>query len=101
MQNGQHDLCRRPLLFGMHPRGYSPAIVGDSHGTVRMNRDVNLGTMTGQGLIDTVVHKFVHQVVKPVDSGTADIHARSDPDRFQAFQYADMFRGVFFFHRFP
>jgi hypothetical protein len=40
-------------------------------------------------------------MVKTVDARAADIHTRSDPDSFQAFQNPDMLGSVCFFQRLP
>ena len=52
--------------------------------------------MSGQRLIDRIVHCFEHHVVQTAAViGVANIHARALPDCFQPFEYFDIGRVVF------
>ena len=46
--------------------------------------------VTGQRLVDGVVHDLIDQMVQAALAGRADIHARALAHRFQAFQDLDL-----------
>ena len=69
MQGGQHDLGGSKLLLGMDVDRNAPAIVLDSDGTIQVDRQADLVTEPGQGLVDRVVHHLLDQMMEPVRSG--------------------------------
>ena len=50
--------------------------------------------VTGQRLVDGVVHDLIDQMVQAAGAGGADIHARALAHRFQAFQDLDLGTGA-------
>jgi hypothetical protein len=62
------------LLVDVHRD--SPAVVLDSHRTVDVQRNPDVVTKPGQGLIDRVIHHLEHQVMKTSLTGVPDVHPR-------------------------
>jgi hypothetical protein len=63
-----------------------------------MDIDVDMVAMAGHGLVYTVIHHLVHQVMKPGDIHISDIHRRSEANRLQTFKDIDTTGVIFFFH---
>ncbi len=97
VQHGQADLHRRALQLGMQADRKASAVVGDAQGTVRVQRDPDVGAVAGKGFVDGVVHDLIDQVVKSVLVGRSDVHPGPFPDRLQPFQNLYLFfivRGI-------
>ena len=90
MQSGQYDLSGRNLLFGMGVDGNAPAIVRDGDGIIEVDRQADLVTEAGQGLVDRVVHHLLYQMMEPCRSGGADVHGGPFLNRLEAFQDTDL-----------
>ena len=69
------------------------AIVGDGDGVAVVDGHMDLGTITGQCLINGVVHDLIDQVMQAAGGGGADVHTWSFMHGLQAFQHLN-FRGV-------
>ncbi|GAA2891288.1 hypothetical protein GCM10010517_55610 [Streptosporangium fragile] len=67
----------------------APAVVDDPHTVVGEQGDLDAVGMTGQGLVDRVVHDLVDEVMKTTLSGGADVHARALTDRLKSFENGD------------
>ena len=86
MQHGQDDLYRGNLLLGVLIDRDAAAIVGDGDGVVGVNGHLDMAAVTGQSLVDRVVHNLVNQVMETARARGADIHARTFANRFKAFE---------------
>ncbi len=51
-----------------------------------MNRDYNLRTMPGQGLIDTVINGLINQMMQAASGGIAYVHRGSLANRLETLQ---------------
>ena len=69
------------------------AVVQDRHGTIGVNRHINILGKAGQHLIDRVIDGLINEVMHASRTGGTDIHAWSLPDRLQALEHGD-FTGV-------
>jgi hypothetical protein len=90
VEDGQHDLRRGALLL-LHrvDRDTSP-VVGDRDGVVRVDDDLDLVGLAGEGLVHGVVDHLVDQVVESTGAGRADVHARPLPDGLEPLEDGDV-----------
>ena len=103
MQFGHDNFNGRYFFFFVNTNRYSPAVVEHADTIVIVNGDVDLVAIAGHGLVNTVVHDFVNQVMQTGDIHVSNIHCRPFADRFQAFQYFNIIFGIItcfkiFFH---
>ena len=97
MEHGEHDFeCGLTLLFVEVGRDAS-AVILDCDRVVFVDRNVDVGTVSCQRLVDRVIHHLVNQVVQTFFSDVADIHGRTLPDRFQTFEDLDVGGGILLF----
>src|SRR5215510_11378248 len=69
-------------------RNTTPVVLnGDT--VIGMDGDVNVVAESRHRLVHAVVHNFVHEVVKPLHTGAADIHGWAFTDRLKAFKHTD------------
>ena len=73
------------------------AVILDCDRVVFVDRNVDVGTVSCQRLVDRVIHHLVNQVVQTFFSDVADIHGRTLPDRFQTFEDLDVGGGILLF----
>ena len=90
MEAGKHEFHRGNLRHLVHFHRDAAAIVLNGDGAVRVDGDPNVFTMTGKVLVDRVVHHFKHAVVQAALIGIADVHAGSEPDGFEAFEFLNL-----------
>ena len=98
MQNRKYHFDCRNSQFLLNIDGNSSSVVLDCHGIVAMYRHFNLAAVTGQCLIDGIIHNFVHEMMQSPRRGRTDVHARSLPNCFQTFQNLYLVCVVFFTH---
>ena len=89
VQHGKHHLEGAPVLFLMHAGGDAAAVVLHADGVVREYLYVHVRAEAGHGLVYTVVHHFVHQVMQASFAYIADIHGGTLPNCLKAFQNLD------------
>jgi hypothetical protein len=94
VEHGEHDLRGRPLLLLVHVDGDAAAVVGDRDAVVRVDRDLDVVALTGQGLVDGVVHDLVDEVVKAAGPGGSDVHAGALADGLEALEHGDVLGSV-------
>ncbi len=81
---------RLVLVVELHGLRNTAAVVDDRDRIVTVNRDLDLGAITGQGFVDRVVEHLEHEVVQAGAVGRiADVHAGTLAYRLQAFQDLD------------
>ena len=86
MEHGHDNFCGRDALV-MHFRGYTPAVITDGDGFIRVDDNVYLATMPRQRFVDRVVHQLEHHMVQPgAIICIPDVHPRALPHRIQALQ---------------
>src|ERR1700690_1251270 len=92
MQFGHNDLCGRAPLFvvRMYSGGNAAAVVGDADRVVGMYRYRDVVAITGQSLVDGIVHDFEHHVMQAgAIGGVADVHAGTLAHRIQTLEHLD------------
>ena len=97
VKDGHDDLKGGTMLLGMHARGDASAIVLNPYGIVGEDRYLYLVTVTGHGLVDTVVDHLVDQMVETALAYVADVHRRPLPNRLKSFQNLDTASGILLF----
>src|SRR5690606_23541053 len=95
MEIGQNKLERGDVVSRMDIDRDAAAVVFDGTGAGEVDRDRDLGAMSGEGLVDRVVDDLVDAVMKAALSGIADVHVGPLPDALQPLQLLD-FRGIVF-----
>ena len=73
VQAGEDDFHAGEFLARVYIHGYAPAVVCHRDGVVLVQDDLDLVCVFDDGLIDAVVHHFLHQVIGP---GSVGVHAR-------------------------
>ncbi len=66
------------------------AVVRHGDAVVQMNQHFDLGTVTRDGLVDTVVHQFKNQMVQAIAAGAANIHGGPFSHRIKTFENLDV-----------
>ena len=95
MELGHDDLGRRDAFALVDVGRDAAAVVGDGHRAVGVERDGDFRGMTGERLVDGVVHHLVDHVVQArAVIGIADIHARPLAHRIEALEDLDRFRAI-------
>ena len=77
MEHGEYHLERGLVYLLMHVDGDTAAVVVDADGVVLADGHVDMVRITGQGLIDGIVHHLVDKVMQTAGGGIADIHRRA------------------------
>ena len=95
MEHGVNHFQGRPSGLGLNIHGDTTAVIGDGDGVTRVDGDGDMLTVPCQGLVDGVVHDFVHQVVQARRGGGADIHTGALPNSFQSFQNLNLLCPIF------
>ncbi len=90
VEHGEDDLGGGLLLLGHRVDGDAAAVVRDRDGVVRVDDDLDLVGLAGEGLVDGVVDDLVDQVMEAAGAGRADVHARALADRLETLQDGDV-----------
>ena len=94
VEHGEHHLGGGLLLLGHRVDRDAAAVVRDGDGVVRMDDDLDLVGLAGQGLVDGVVDDLVDQVMEAAGAGRADVHARPLANGLEALQDRDVLGAV-------
>ena len=95
MEHGIHHLQGGPSGLGLDIHGNAAAVIGDGDGIAGVDGHGNMLTVSGQGLINGIVHDLVDQMMQTGRRRGADIHTGPLPDCLQPFQHLDLLRAVF------
>ncbi len=94
VEDREDDLGRRaPLLLHDVDRD-AATVVGDGDAVVRVDGDLDRRRLTGERLVDRVVHDLVDEMVQTTYTGRADVHARALAHRLEALEHGDVLRAV-------
>jgi len=86
VQHRHDDLGRRAPLFGVDIHRDAAPVIGDGHGFIGMNGHEDSVAVTGERLVDGVVHHLENHVVETrAVIGVADVHAGAFPHRVKTF----------------
>ena len=98
VEDGEHNLQSGQAGLGLDIHGDAAAVVGDGDDVTLQNGHVDTVAVAGQGLVDGVVHDFVHQMVQARGGGGADIHTGPLAHRLQALQHLNLTAAVLVVH---
>ena len=98
VEDSEDDLQSGTAGLGLDVHGDAAAVVGDGDGVAGIDGHGDIGAVARQGLVDGVIHNFVHQVMKSRLTGRADVHARALAHRLQALQNLDLRAAVLVLH---
>jgi hypothetical protein len=93
VERGHHELDAGQAAVLVDVDRDAAAVVADADGAVDVDRDVDLGAVAGEMLVDRVVEHLGNAVVQGAFIGAADIHARLLADRLEALELPE-FIGV-------
>ena len=93
VEHRQHDFDRGTTGF-MHVDRNAAAVIDHGHAVIRMNRDFNMSTETGQRFVDGVIYHFIHQMVQTARRSITDVHPRTFANGLQPFQDLNILRAV-------
>src|SRR5215510_12934766 len=91
---GKHNFCGGDFFRLMNVHRNSTTIVDHRDAIIDVNRDINLVAITGQSLVNGVVHTFIHEMMKSPFTGVTDVHSGALSDRFQPFQNFYVIRSI-------
>ena len=94
VEHGHHDFQGGAVLLGVHVDGDAAAVVLHGYGVVLADRHLDVRAITGQSLVDGVVHRLIDQVVQTLLADVAYIHGGALAHRFQSFQYLNVTGGI-------
>ena len=90
----EDDRHSRETLVGHHAGRDPGAVVADRDRVVRVKGDLDPVGTPRESLVDRVVDDLEDQVMEPARARRADVHARAQPDRLEAFEDGDVFSGI-------
>ncbi|KAF5032528.1 hypothetical protein DSECCO2_616350 [anaerobic digester metagenome] len=76
------------LGLGIHRD--TAAVIPHGDAVIFVNRNVNLGTITGQGFVDAVVDDFINKMMQAANTGITNVHAGTNANCLQPFQYLNL-----------
>ena len=94
MEHGHHYLEGRTVLLGVHVHRYAAAVVLNHNRTVLTDGHFDVGAISGERLVNGVVHGLVDQVVKSFLTDVADIHGGALAHSLQTLKNLDVAGGI-------
>jgi hypothetical protein len=85
VQGGQNHLDRGFFFGFMHVHRDAAAVIDDRNRFVMINDRFNGRAISAQSFVDSVVHRFINQMVQPPAERVSDIHGRTHAHGFQSF----------------
>ena len=95
MKDRKYYLYRRKSRFVVDTHRNSSSIVHNKNRIVLFNADINLGTISGQSLIDRIVYDLIDKMMKSADRCTSNVHSGSFSYCFQSFQNLNLVGSIF------
>ena len=96
MEHGEHDFESRTVLFLMHTCRDTTSVIPDSDGIILVDIYLNIRTVSGKSLIDTVINHLINKMMETSFTDVTDIHRRSLPHGLKAFKHLNTVRGILF-----
>ena len=97
MKDREDDFERRFSLLLVEVGRDTPAVIPDGNRIVFVDRHIDIRTISGERLVDRVVHDLVDQVVESLFADVTDIHGRTLAHGLQPLEDLDIRRGICFF----
>ena len=89
VQHRKHHFQGAAMLFLVHARGDTAAVVLHPDGIVFQDFNIYVCAEAGHSLVDTVIHHLIYQMVQTPFADVADIHGGALAHRLKAFQNLD------------
>ena len=70
----------------LNPHWNTTSIICDANDIAGQNHHIDLVAVTGERLIDRIVHDLIHQMMQTARAGGTDVHPRTLPNSLQPFQ---------------
>src|SRR5215212_10015177 len=86
MKYGHNDFKSTASFLGMDTGWDSTAIIFNRNRIVFMYGNENILAMTGEGLVDGIVHHLIYEVMQSLHTNIANIHGRALTHGFKSFQ---------------
>ncbi len=90
MEHRQNHFEGRFALLFVEIGRNAAAVVAHGDRVVLVDRNVDMGAVTRQRLVDRVVHHLVYEVVQTLLADVADIHRRAFAYRFETLQHLNV-----------
>ena len=90
VQDGVHYGCCGDALLGVDAHRNATAVIGDPHHVFRQDVHGDLRAVAGKCLINGVIDDLIDQMVQPLGTCGADVHARTLPDCLQPLQHLNL-----------
>ena len=87
VQHGVHDLQRGLARLALDVHGDAAAVVRHADHVPRLDGDLDVVAVAGEGLVDGVIDDLVHQVVQSAGAGGADVHAGAEAHGLQPLEH--------------
>ena len=95
VQRGHNRFQPGYSRVGMDVHRDAAPVIRHAHGAIGGNAQINSVAVTGERLVHCVIQQFLDQVMQSINAGAANVHARSHPDGFQAFENLNVVRSIF------
>ena len=90
MQHRQAYFHRGTAQLGVNPHRKAAAVVAHFATAVLVQKNVDIGAVAGQRLVDGVVHDFIHAVMQAAKIRGANVHAGTLAHCLQTFEHLDL-----------
>ena len=87
VQYGVHDLKSRLAGLALYVHGDAAAVVRHADNVPRLDGDLYVIAISGEGFVDGVIDDLVHQVVQSAGAGGADVHAGAEAHGLQPLEH--------------
>ena len=95
VQHGHDDFSRRTTFAFVPIDRYTAAIVNHGNGFIGMDFDLDRVAVTGQGLVDGIIHHLEHHMVQAgTVIGIANVHSRAFANGIQTLENFNIIRRV-------
>ena len=94
VQDGEDHLDSRLILRLVEIDRNAATVVDDPHSTVFEHGDQDGVAVSGESLVDRIIHDLVDEVVKTAGAGGADIHAWALAYRLETLKHLDLICSV-------
>ncbi len=74
----------------MHVHRNSPSIVFHSNAIINVDHHIDAGAVSCEGLINAIIHEFLHKAVKTFGCGVSNVHGRSLPNSHQTIENSNL-----------
>ena len=74
MEHGKYDFKRRPVFFRVHSGRDASTVILDTDRIIFCYGDFDMVTVSGHGLVNTVVNDLIYKMMKTSHADVSNIH---------------------------